>query len=161
MASVGKFNSDQYVFDWTSRRDERCAMLNQLRSVPIAATRGRINGIIELLERLVLFARYLPDTLDHSFNVDAQVIFLAARIERRRYVSERTIRDWTKWAKELGLVTVQYTSREYGGHGWNVYTVHFARVMELLNQATGGRKRPERAEAAEVPADLGAEVLPT
>lgn len=139
MATV---DPDQYVFDWTSRRDERIAMLAQLRLVPLAIvhTQGRLNGVIDLLERLVIFARYLPEALDQAFTVDAQVIFLAVRIERRKYVSERTIRRWTDWAKQMGLLEVRYNSKELGGHRWNTYVVNFARVLELIRNP-GGRGR--------------------
>ena len=129
MASVG---TDQYVFDWSSRQNDRCSLLLQLRSIPIDLKAGRLNGVIELLERLTLFARYLPESLSQPYTVEAQVMAIAARIERRRSVSERTVRSWTVWAKELGVLDVQYTSLEYGGHRWNAYTVHFARVLELL-----------------------------
>ena len=143
---MASLDPTQYVFDWSSRRDERIAMLSQLRLVPLAIvhTQGRLNGVIELLERLVIFARYLPDALDQSFTVDAQVIFLAVRIDRRKYVSERTIRRWTDWAKQMGVLDVRYNSKELGGHRWNTYVVNFARVMELIKNPGGhGRTRAD------------------
>lgn len=135
---------DQFLFDFTSRANERCAKAFGLRSapLPIDMTRGRVEGVIELLQRLTLLCRDLPEELSTAFSVDCQVMAIAARIERRKTVSEKTVRNWTADAKALGLILVDYASQQYGGSRWNTYTVLFGRVVELCQPGGNGRKRP-------------------
>jgi hypothetical protein len=125
---------DQYVLDFTSRANERCAKVLGLRSarLPVDMTRGRLEGVIELVQRLALLCRDLPEALAAPFSVDCQVVAIAARIERRKTVSEKTVRNWTADAKLLGLLHVDYASQQYGGSRWNTYTVDFAAVIALI-----------------------------
>jgi hypothetical protein len=127
-------SDDQFLLDFTSRANERCAKLFGLRSapLPIEMTRGRVEGVIELLQRLTLLCRDLPEALSEAYSVDCQVMAIAARIERRKTVSEKTVRNWTADAKLLGLLTVEYSSQQYGGSRWNAYTIDFARLHQLL-----------------------------
>ncbi len=136
---------DQFLLDFTSRANERCAKLLGLRSarLPVDMTRGRVEGVIELLQRLALLCRDLPEALTVPFAVDCQVMAIAARIERRKTVSEKTIRNWTADAKLLGLLDVDYASQQYGGSRWNTYTVHFGRVVELLSVTHSASPKPQ------------------
>ncbi len=136
--SIGSIDrSQQYVFDFTSRTNERCARLLQLRSVLTGMTAGRIGGVIELLQRLTVLASYLPESLAEDYSVDACVAGISARIKTRAPVAERTVRRWTESAKELGLLSVRYMSQEYGGHKWNCYNGPF------LDRAGHGRFRAD------------------
>lgn len=148
-------SSDQYLLDFTSRANDRCSKLLGLRvaRLSVSLTRGRLEGVIELLQRLVLLSKCLPESLGDEFSVDAQVIAIAARIERRKTACEKTVRNWTADAKLLGLLSVEYASQQYGGSRWNSYTVHFDRVLNLISgrleppiEATkgagNGRQRP-------------------
>ncbi len=133
-------STEQYVFDFSSRANDRCSKVLGLRSADLGMSIGRVEGIIELVQRLVLFCRYIPEGISEDVHVRAQVTALAARIERRRSVSERTVRNWVRDARMLGIISVQYTSHQRGGPQWNNYTVHFARVIELVQgQASGFR----------------------
>ncbi len=78
---------EQYLFDFSSRANDRCSKVMGLRSVEIDMSVGRVEGVIELVQRLVLFSRYLPEDLKEDVHVRAQVSCLAARIERRRSVA--------------------------------------------------------------------------
>lgn len=162
---------DQYVLDFSSRANDRCATLLGLRSarLPIDITRGRVEGVIELLQRLVLLSKYLPESIGDAFECDVQVMAIAARIERRKSVSEKTVRRWTADAKMLGLLSVEYASQHYGGCRWNSYTVHFGRVLRLIAgdapewpEAAGhGRTRPDivSAPGAVMMSDPGADTM--
>ena len=135
-------NPDQYTLDFTSAANERCAMLVGLQDcrLPVDIAYGRVCGVIDLLQRLVLFAQYLPPELGSDLTIDAQVAYLATRIPSRTSVDPRTIRRWVADAESLGLLSVRINSHLRGGRSWNTYTVHFSRVIELLR---AGRTRAD------------------
>ena len=156
-------HSQQYQIDFSSRTNDRCAMINRLRDTPlmiggVILSHGRVNGVVELLQRLTVLAKYLPEELDESYGMEAQVVAIAARIDRRRSVSERTVRNWTRDAVDLGLIRRDVISQQYGGHQWNRYVVFFDQVLSLAS-AGNGRKRAETISGprAETISGLGAE----
>lgn len=154
-------NSQQYNLDFTSRTNDRCSMLAMLRDIPMDVSPGRLSGVVELLQRLTVLARDLPESLHDSYAVVAQVTAIAARIRERQSVTDRTVRNWTTDALDLGLLArVEYRSQMYGGRNWNIYHVSFAAVMSLLS-AGNGRKRAESISApgAETISGPGAESI--
>jgi hypothetical protein len=155
-----KHVSEQYLIDFSSRTNDRCAKLAALRELQLGISPGRLNGVVELLQRLTVLARYLPEELSESYTVEAQVSAIGSRIHARHSVSEKTVRNWTLTAVELGCLAVDYRSQKFGGRSWNVYHVNFARVLELL-VAGNGRKWPVTVTAprAESISDPGAETV--
>ena len=148
-----KHASEQYLIDFTSRTNDRCAKVAGLRELQLGISPGRLNGVVELLQRLTVLSRYLPEDLNESYTVEAQVSAIGARIQSRRSASEKTVRNWTKDAKKLGqsnpdadpevfdgCLAVEYRSQQFGGRSWNNYHINFAKVLELL--AGNGRKWP-------------------
>ena len=91
---------------------------------------GRVRGVIEILQRLLLFGREIGAD---AAVVAAQVSAIAARIQNRKSVGERTVRNWTRDAVALGLLHVDYRSAQYGGTSWNVYTILFGKIRDLTN----------------------------
>jgi hypothetical protein len=134
-------HSEQYLIDFSSRTNDRCAKLAALRELQLGISPGRLNGVVELLQRLTVLSRYLPEDLNESYTVEAQVSAIASRIHARHSVSEKTVRNWTLTAVELGCLAVDYRSQKFGGRSWNVYQIQFAQVLRIL--AGNGRKRPE------------------
>ncbi len=49
------------------------------------------------------------------------MIAIAARIKKRCSVSDRSIRYWTQWAIELGVLQIDVRSQKYGRREWNLY----------------------------------------
>ncbi len=153
-----KHASEQYLIDFSSRTNDRCAKLSALRELQLGISPGRLNGVIELLQRLTVLSRYLPEDLNESYTVEAQVSAIASRIHARHSVSEKTVRNWTFTAVKLGqsdpdanpevfdgCLAVDYRSQKFGGRSWNVYQINFASVLALL--AGNGRKWPVTVSA--------------
>jgi hypothetical protein len=156
-----KHASEQYLIDFTSRTNDRCAKVAGLRELQLGISPGRLNGVVELLQRLTVLSRYLPEDLNESYTVEAQVSAIASRIHARHSVSEKTVRNWTADAIQLGCLAVDYRSQKFGGRSWNMYSINFAKVLELLRVAGSGRKWPETVTAprAETISDPGAETV--
>ena len=136
-----KHAPEQYLIDFSSRTNDRCAKLFALRDLQLGISPGRLNGVVELLQRLTVLSRYLPEELSESYTVEAQVSAIASRIHSRHSVSEKTVRNWTTTTVELGCLAVDYRSQKFGGRAWNSYQINFASVLALL--AGNGRKWPE------------------
>jgi hypothetical protein len=134
--------SHQYLLPFEAARDEAMALVRCLRSACLEMTRGRAEGVAELLERLLLLSRDCTE-YDGIIESKVQVMAIAARITARTTRSERTIQNWTRDCKELGILVVEYASQQYGGHNWNTYRINMLRLRELLNQGRSGVKRGE------------------
>lgn len=124
----------QYVLDFSSARNELLVAIARLRSMRVIVgdehlSRGRISGVVELLQRLVLLSRSPSDA--GELTVEAQVMAIAARIEGRRTVSEKTVRNWRRDAVGLGLLSVEYVSQQYGGRSWNRYSIDAEAIRGL------------------------------
>lgn len=117
-------------------------------------TQGRIEGVVELLQRLTVLCPHLPDRLVDAYCVICKKSALAARISTRRILSEKSIQRWTHDAKALGLITVEYASHQRGRSSPNRYRVNFAIVMRLLAPSPAGaiQSHPEADSRAPVPA---------
>lgn len=146
----------QYILDFQSRLNELLSMVAALRSGDVAATcritLGKLEGAVELLERLCLLysvRNRIPDDLtSRPLIVEAQVSAIAARVHKRRSVSEKTVRNWTMVAKSLDWIRVEYPSQQFGGPRWNRYEILFANFRTIRQQppthgAEMGRKRAE------------------
>ena len=123
----------QYTLDFTSELNLRLAKIAGLRDVRLEGlSRGRVDGVVDLLKRLTIMCRERFGELADPYTVLCSVTGLGARLPRERIVSDRTIRRWVSDARELGLVSVDVRSHDCGGRNWNEYRVNFARVLELL-----------------------------
>jgi hypothetical protein len=149
--------AQQQNLDFNSPKDEAVAMIATLNRPEFATQAGislaALHGAVELLTRIVVLARYVPEDRSQPIEVEAQVVALAARIERRKTVSERCIRKWRSTAeKKLGWLQVFETSHAYGGHQWNRWTIRmdqlpFQRRSEVIIPGGTGRNAvPVRAE---------------
>lgn len=126
--------SNQYSLDFSSRTNERCAIIGRLRGVCLPSmTMGRLEGVIELLQRLTVYCRDLPQADDEPYSVQCLVADIGTGIKTRRHVSERTVRRWISDSIELGLLEVDYLSHQRGGSRWNVFTVNFAAIRGLIS----------------------------
>lgn len=139
--------TNQYKLPFGQRQGELLATIAGLRDVPLMVdgqvlTPGRINGVVELLQRIVLFAR---DFGDGEVTTQAQVIALAAKIEKRPTVSERTVRRWSQDAQAVGLLRVDALAAMYGYRHWNRWTLDRSRLVELTRPQVGGRTWPDMA----------------
>ncbi len=132
----------QMPIDFHSPQHEAIATVRLLRSCCLPLTRGRIEGVAELLERLLLLANDCRE-FDGWIECRAQVIAIAARIMARTSRTERTVQNWTKDAKQLGLIEVEYPSQHYGGHSWNRYRINMNSLRTLLSEGRNGVKRGE------------------
>jgi hypothetical protein len=167
-------NADQYIFPFGAAQQELLAQINMLRDAETELSPARQDRVIELLERLVLLGNDLSER-GGRVQIRAQVIALAARIKTRSSYSDRSVRDWCKWAVELGVLSVTVRSHVYGRREWNLYTIDVERIRQLVSGETisgnltdekcfgmagSGRKWPEvtAAPRAEVTAAPRAEV---
>jgi hypothetical protein len=132
----------QYILPFEAARDEAMALIRMLRSACLPMTRGRIEGVAELLERLLLLSHDCRE-IDGWIECKAQVSAIAARITARTSRKERTVQNWTKDAKSIGILSVDYTSQQYGGHSWNRYRIDMNCLRTLLNEGRSGVKRGE------------------
>lgn len=132
----------QLPIDFHSPQHEAIATVRMLRSVCLPMTRGRIEGMAELMERLLLLSNDCRE-FDGWIECRAQVIAIAARILARTTRTERTVQNWTKDAKSLGLIEVEYSSQHYGGHSWNRYRINMSQLRTLLSEGRNGVKRGE------------------
>lgn len=126
--------------DFSSPQHEAMALIRMLRSVPLNMTRGRSEGIAELLERLIILTNDARE-FDGFVYCKAQVPAIGARILARTSRSERTVQRWTNDAKSLGLLEVEYRSQQYGGHNWNVYSINMRALRTLLDSGRHGATR--------------------
>ncbi len=91
-----------------------------------------------------------------SVVVKAQIIAIAARVESRRSVADRTVRNWRKDCEALGIVKTEVRSQKWGRNEWNLFTVNVDRIREIVagrgvvaweGEAGSGRKWPETVAA--------------
>jgi len=155
--------SEQYIIPFDAMQHELLAQIAMLRSVDLGISPGRSEGVIQLLERLTLLGNDLREN-NGIVNVRAQVIAIAARIQRRNSVSDRTVRNWRKDAEQLGLVHTELVSQKFGRREWNRYTIFVGEIRVLCaggKVAGSGRKWPEMVAAlgAEMVAAPGAEMV--
>ena len=66
-------SDQQYLIDFSSRSNDRCAKLAALRELQLGISPGRLNGVVELLQRLTVFSRCLPEDLNEAYSVEAQL----------------------------------------------------------------------------------------
>ncbi len=145
----------QYVMDFTSRQNELIAMTSALNRVSLLVegkrlSMGRVAGVIDLLKRLICLHPHGTPIDGDRMLVVAQVPYLAQRMTSFRCVAERTVRDWSRDARWLGLVEVDYRSQQLGGRHWNEWSVRLDVLREL---AGSGRQR------AAMVADLGSAMV--
>ena len=145
---------DQYILPFEAARNELLMQIKMLRRVDLGLSRGRAEGVIQILERLVLLGSDLTEDESNQVHVKAQGMAIAARIEGRKTVGERTVRNWRRDAEELQLLETDMHSQQYGGTGWNVYRIRVDSVRLWVGGS--GRKRAEmiaapRAETVAAP----------
>ena len=141
--------SEQYIIPFDAMQHELLAQIAMLRSVDLGISPGRSEGVIQLLERLTLLGNDLREN-NGIVNIRAQVIAIAARIQRRNSVSDRTVRNWRKDAEQLGLVRTELVSQKFGRREWNRYTIFVGEIRVLCaggKVAGSGRKWPEMVAA--------------
>ncbi|MFM9962233.1 MAG: hypothetical protein ACKV2Q_13550 [Planctomycetaceae bacterium] len=134
---------DQYGLDFTSRQNELIALVSGLSRVPLMIdgkrlSMGRVYGVIDLLKRLFCLVPHGEPIGRDRVAVVAQVPYLGQRMTSFRCVAERTVRDWSRDARALGLVEVNYRSHELGGRHWNEWSV---RLDVLRDLGGSGRQR--------------------
>jgi len=123
-------DGQQQNLDFSSALNERLAEIRSMERAPalVALGPGRMAGVIELLERIVICST------DRETS-EARVSSLAARVQSRRAYGERTIRNWARDAESLGLIVVDRRSHRFGGHRPNVWRLQRDRVLELVASA--------------------------
>lgn len=147
--------NDQYNLDFTSRRNDLLVLVASLRNVQIflpsrkssdgkkkleSATPGRVNGVVEFLQRLILLANDLKALSENGVKV--QMMAIAGRIQGRSTATERTVRNWRRDAEALGTIQVDPLSQKFGGWNWNSFRIDFDRIRELsFGAETGGNGR--------------------
>lgn len=147
-----KLQESQYILPFDAAKNDLLAQIRFLRAVDLGLGPARVEGAIQLLERLALLGNDLTE-LDGVVYVKAQVMAIAARVESRRSVSEKTIRNWRRDCEALGVLTSDRRSQRWGGHDWNTFAIDVARIREIVAQrgaeipAGSGRKRPESISA--------------
>jgi hypothetical protein len=137
-------NPDQYIIPFDAMQNELLAQIAMLRDIDLGVSPGRSEGVVQLLERLTLLGNDLREN-NGIVNVRAQVIAIAARIQRRNSVSDRTVRNWRKDAEQLGLVYTELVSQKFGRREWNRYTIFVSEIR--VRVAGSGRKWPEMVAA--------------
>ena len=133
----------QYGLDFTSRQNELIAMTSALYRVTLFVngkrlSMGRVYGVVDLLKRLLCLVPHGTPIEGDRLVVVAQVPYLAQRMTSFRCVAERTVRDWSRDARALGLVEVEYRSQALGGRHWNEWSIRLDALREL---AGSGRQR--------------------
>jgi hypothetical protein len=146
-------NPNQYVLPYEAAKGELLSQLRMLRHVDLGLSAGRSEGVVQLLERLALLGNDLRE-IDGIVRVKAQVIAIAARVDGRNTVSDRTVRNWQTDARQLGVLIVDVRSHKYGRKEWNVYTINVTTIRGLIrganyagNEGGNGRKCAETIAA--------------
>lgn len=141
---------DQQTLIFNERFNAMMAKIARLRHIPLDMSLGRIEGVVQIMQRLLLLVYHEVDLDLPVFEKIAHMNKIATGIEGRTTVKERTVQNWRRDAVNLNLMKVEIRAHEYGGRAWNHFTVHLFRVDELLSVAnlTGnGRKRVETISA--------------
>jgi hypothetical protein len=124
-------NPNQYILPFDAAKHELLQLLRMLRRVDLGLSAGRSEGVVQLLERLALLGNDLTER-DGCVMVKAQVIAIAARIDARSTVSDKTVRNWARDARELGVLRVDVRSHRYGRKEWNVYEIDARAIRDLI-----------------------------
>lgn len=171
----------QYVLPFDAAQNELIMQIAMLRDTDTGLSPGRLEGVVQLLERLTLLGNDLTER-GGLVRVKAQVIAIAARVSRRATVADRTVRNWRADAEALGVLHVDITSHKFGRRNWNTYTIDVAAIRAWVSglvtpkptpapslaatysppvEAGNGRKWPETVAAprAEMVAAPGAEMV--
>lgn len=125
-----KPDPNQYALDFHSRTAEALAAL---RSLPRHLPQLPIDlaaGVADLLERIALCSR--DNTTSH-----ARASKLAAGLDNRRAVSERTVRRWRAAAEQTltsagPLLEIDHRSHQHGGHRTNAWRINWPAVRAVL-----------------------------
>jgi hypothetical protein len=128
---MGRPNQDQYILPFDAAKNELLQLLRMLRRVDLGLSAGRSEGVVQLLERLSLLGNDLTER-DGCVTVKAQVIAIAARIDARSTVSDKTVRNWAMDARKLGVLRVDVRSHRYGRKEWNVYEIDAKKIREVI-----------------------------
>lgn len=149
----------QYVLPFEAARNELLAQIRFLRACDLQLSPGRLEGVVQFLERLALLGNDLTERAGLVV-VKAQIIAIAARVESRRSVADRTVRNWRKDCEALGIVSTEINSQKWGRNEWNRFTIHVDRIRDIVRdrgvaskEAGNGRKWPATVSA------LGAETV--
>lgn len=133
--------SDQYILPFGAAADELLATIRLLRNCDLGMTPGRSEGVVQLLERLVLLGRDLRE-MDGVVKVRAQVMAIAAKVDGRATKSERTVRNWRTDAEALGFLLTDFRSQAYGGASWNIFAIDVAAIREVCRAGFVDVKEP-------------------
>jgi hypothetical protein len=142
----------QYVLPFDAARNDLLAQIRFLRACDLQLSPGRLEGVVQFLERLALLGNDLSERAGMVV-VKAQIIAIAARVESRRSVADRTVRNWRKDCEALGIVSTEVRSQKWGRNEWNHFTIYVDRIREIVagrgvpNEAGSGRKWPETIAA--------------
>ena len=130
----------QYALDFHSRTAEALAALRSLPSHLPQLPIDLAAGVADLLERIALCSR--DNTTSH-----ARAAKLAAGLDGRRAVSERTIRRWRVAAEQVTtsagpLLEIDHRSHRHGGHKTNAWSINWPAVRALLTGEPAGSTPP-------------------
>lgn len=120
----------QGEFDFDRDFDELLVAIRELELSGVPLPPGRLGGVIELLTRILILSRKSGQP-----SIRASVPVIAGGITGRRRVSDRTVNNWTRDAKAVGLMEVIVASRIVGRTTWNTWIVHWHRVRNPRWQA--------------------------
>jgi hypothetical protein len=124
-------NNSQYVLPFDQAKNDLLAQIRFLRGCDLGLSPGRSEGVIQLLERLALLGNDLSER-DGAVYVKAQIIAIAARVEARRTVADRTVRNWRVDAESLGILSTDHRSHKWGRCEWNLFRIDVARIREIV-----------------------------
>lgn len=125
--------SSQEIFPFELEKNDLLALFRMLRRCDLGLSPGRSEGVIQLLERLTLLGNDLRE-FSGRVRIKAQVIAIAAKVDRNT-VSDKTVRNWSRDAKELGILTVDVQSHKYGRKEWNIYEINVLAIRSLINSS--------------------------
>jgi hypothetical protein len=135
-----KHSPDQEIFPFEMEKNDLLALIRLLRQCDLGLSPGRSEGVIQLLERLTLLGNDLRE-LSGVVRVKAQVIAIAAKVDRHT-VSDKTVRNWARDAKELGILSVDVRSHKYGRKEWNLYEIDIRAIRSLINSSRSADTQP-------------------
>ncbi|MFO0939849.1 MAG: hypothetical protein U0930_03700 [Pirellulales bacterium] len=132
--------SSHYILPFELEKNDLLGLFRMLRRSDLGLSPGRTEGVIQLLERLILLGNDLRE-FDGRVRVKAQVIAIAARVDRNT-VSDKTVRNWARDAKDLGILTVDVQSHKYGRKEWNIYEINVWAIRSLINSSRSADTQP-------------------
>jgi hypothetical protein len=141
-----KPSSDQYVIPFELEKNDLLAQVRLLRQCDLAMSPGRSEGVVQLLERLILLGNDLRE-MSGVVRVKAQVIAIAARVDSRSTVADKTVRNWARDAKSLGVLAVDVRSHKYGRKEWNLYEIQVDQIRNIIRLSTGSTRSADTQPA--------------